>query len=578
MFVACTLWNKQGIAVRPLPQRILIQRRGGLFYQTAEWVALVTVSSPTPTKILWNFTTTLEAEITKVRTRFPDLADNWAHRLAICRDYLQHFHLKRQKRAPLGFIGKLSHTLFGTVTEEELNQYRQIILQNQNSVNRTIHRVNLLLSATKTNRNQINSNSLHINKLQRYLTSLQHSILRNFGITSDSLQMLNIKLKIEHSLASLEQNIHRLLVQFNLRRRQISSLYHRSLSEDLLDPAELQHILKQAQSRRFYTMPAHWYYENCIVLPVWVSLEEITFKIRIPLHDGRNYILYSLKSFPFPVRSGYDSKLLVKESVAYSSSSGLLFEPILCAGDSLKICRGGPLYESTRFRCERALISRNTEEVKDCHVQLSPSNQTMIKEPTPGLYVVSTPKISTRLHCDAQSEQIINLSAGVYIISINNTCTLRGQGWTLTGLNRFTTPFHIKNQVAPLSLRTIFAPFPPKLLDQIAAVPKWTPIRQLPSISLQPLSNPVTWMSLPTIGTATWINSSSILLIIIIIVVLVLAKKYCRNIHALPAFRKKKTPSAPMDLQERTTMSQDETPTIRLYPDLRSENQNGPLC
>ena len=230
-----------------------------------------------------------------------------------------------------------------------------------------------------------------------------------------------------------------------------------------------------------------------------------------------------------------------------------------------------------RIRCERALIARNTEEVKDCHVQLSPSNQTMIKEPTPGLYV-STHDISTRLHCDAQSEQIIKLSAGVYIISINNTCTLRGQGWTLTGLNRFTTPFHIKNQVAPLSLRTIFAPFSPKLLDQIAAVPKWTPIRQLPSISLQPLSNPVIWMSLPAIGTATWINTSSIILIISIVLVLVLAKKYCRNIRFLPRFKKKKTPSAPMELQDKNTTLKDEATTIRLYPDLCSENQNGPLC
>ena len=45
------------------------------------------------------------------------------------------------------------------VTEEELNQYRQIMLANQNSVNRNIHRVNLLLLVTKTNRNNINSNS-----------------------------------------------------------------------------------------------------------------------------------------------------------------------------------------------------------------------------------------------------------------------------------------------------------------------------------------------------------------------------------------------------------------------------------
>ena len=104
IFVACTLLNKQGIAVRPLPLGILIQQRGGLFYQTAKWIALVTVTSTTPTKTLWNFTTILEAEITKVRTRFPDLASNWSHRLDICREYLQHFHLKRQKRAPLGFL------------------------------------------------------------------------------------------------------------------------------------------------------------------------------------------------------------------------------------------------------------------------------------------------------------------------------------------------------------------------------------------------------------------------------------------------------------------------------------------
>ena len=461
IFVACTLLNKQGIAVKPLPQGILIQQRGGLFYQTAEWIALVTVSSPAPTKTLWNFTTVLEAEISKVRTRFPTLVSNWAHRLNVCKEYLQHFHLKRTKRAPLGFIGKLSHTLFGTVTEEELSQYRNIMLQNQNSVNRTIHRVNLLLSATKTNRNSINSNSNHIGRIQRYLTSLQHSVSRNFHITSDSLQILELKLKIEHSLVSLEQSIHRLLVYFNLRRRQISSLYHRSLSEDLLPPSELEQILTQARTRRFYTMPIHWYYENCHVLPVWASLEEITFKVKLPFHDGQNYILYSLKSFPFPVKPGYDSRLLVKESVAYSSSSGLLFEPILCSGDSLKVCRGGPLYESTRFHCERALISRNTDEVKDCHVKIFPSNQTKITEPTPGLYVISTPVTLTRLHCDSRSEKIVKLSAGVYIISINSSCTLRGRDWTLTGLNRFTTPFHIKNQIAPLSLRTIFAPFTP---------------------------------------------------------------------------------------------------------------------
>ena len=204
----------------------------------------------------------------------------------------------------------------------------------------------------------------------------------------------------------------------------------------------------------------------------------------------------------------------------------------------------------------------------------------MISEPTPGLYVISTPETSTRLHCDARCEQIIKLSAVVYIISINNTCTLRGLGCTLTGLNRFTMPFHIKNQVAPLSLRTIFAPFTPKLLDQIAEVPKWTPIRQLPSIYLKPLASPVVWMSLPAIGTATWINTSTIILITSVILYLVLARKYCLNNRSLPRFKRKKTPSAPLELQDRNTTPHEEAPSVHLplYPDLHSETQNGHLC
>ena len=213
-------------------------------------------------------------------------------------------------------------------------------------------------------------------------------------------------------------------------------------------------------------MPVNWYYENCHVQPVWASLEEITFKVTLPLHDGQNYILYSLKSFPFPVKPGYKSHLLVKESVAYSSSSGLLFEPILCSGDSLQVCRGGPLYESARFHYERALISRNTDKVKDCHVKIFPSNLTKISEPTPGLYVISTPETSTRLHCDSRSEKVITLSAGVYIISINSSCTLRDLDWTLTGLNSFATPFHIKHQNAPSVFAQYLLHIPRKCLTK----------------------------------------------------------------------------------------------------------------
>ena len=112
-------------------------------------------------------------------------------------------------------------------------------MDTRNSLNITFHHSNLLLSATKTNRNHINTNSNHISRIQRYLTSLQRSASANFRINSDSIHMLSLKLKIEHVLVLLEQGTHRILSYYNHRKRQITSLYHHSLTEDLLPSSEV---------------------------------------------------------------------------------------------------------------------------------------------------------------------------------------------------------------------------------------------------------------------------------------------------------------------------------------------------
>ena len=45
-----------------------------------------------------------------------------------------------------------------------------------------------------------------------YLALLQRSLSANFQITSDSLDVLNLKVKIEHVLNTLEQSTHRKLI------------------------------------------------------------------------------------------------------------------------------------------------------------------------------------------------------------------------------------------------------------------------------------------------------------------------------------------------------------------------------
>ena len=167
----------------------------------------------------------------------------------------------------------------------------------------------------------INFNSDHINRLQRYLLSIQQTVSGNFRVFSDSVHLLSLKLKIEHSVISLEQTSHRMLSIFHHRRRQLNHLYHHALSEDLLPLSQLRNILQKARGLRYATLPDSWYYENCRVIPVWTTPEDITYKVHLPQHDGQNYFLYSLHSFLYPVKPGF-------------------------SGTSLKVCRGGPLYDA----------------------------------------------------------------------------------------------------------------------------------------------------------------------------------------------------------------------------------------
>ena len=251
----------------------------------------------------------------------------------------------------------------------------------------------------------------HIDRVQRYLVSLRHTIGRNFQITSDSISMISIKIKIEHALVSLEQSTHRILAYINHRKRQMNSVYHHALSEDLLSRSQLQEILQKASSLRLATMPVQWYYQFCHIIPVWSTVADITFKVHLPLHDGQSYIMYALKSFPFPVKDGFHTTVKVRNRIAYSSSAGLLFELILCLGTQIRVCRGGALYDTARFQCERALISRDAAATKHCEVRLYPTNQTEITEDSLGLYIVSTPSISPKLHWQARGEETIKLTA-----------------------------------------------------------------------------------------------------------------------------------------------------------------------
>ena len=194
--------RQQGISIRQLPQGLYIEHQGQIRYQTAEWVVLATLDSPPQTRQTIHFATVLEEKLQQVKDQFPQLIQSWNVRLRWCRELLQKFTPLKQKRAPLGFIGRISHTLFGTVTEDELQQYKNIVTENSISMNQTIHKVNLLLSATKQTQMNVNQNSAHLFRLQRYLSSISRTISISFLQAKRAIEHIELKFKLEHVLIS----------------------------------------------------------------------------------------------------------------------------------------------------------------------------------------------------------------------------------------------------------------------------------------------------------------------------------------------------------------------------------------
>ena len=119
-------------------------------------------------------------------------------------------------------------------------------------------------------------------------------------------------------------------------------------------------------------------------------------------------------------------------------------------------------------------------------------------ENSPGIYILSTPAVNPKLRCDSRGEEFIKFTPGDYMVSLNHLCTLRGEDWTLPGLKQFLSPLYISNQVPPISLRSIFLPYSKAHLEKIAEAPRWTPIKRLPLIKLDPLPPPPRYVPITT--------------------------------------------------------------------------------
>ena len=521
--------STQDIVIEELPQGIEVRQLDTVRYHTASWTILVTIAKPKASVELYLATKQIQSTIQTSRASLPaETVNQWSNRLNYVTELLPVQWFERAKRAPLGFIGKISHFLFGTVTEDQLAQYSQAFSLLSSSVMKTVHLSNQLLSAVRQVEQRTSLAEQHLVQLRTAMSGWIKEYEQDRKATSDTLSAILFQLRIDRILTSLERAVdayHKQCLQYKLQLRTLESL---RLTREILPSSDLSKIRSRA-GKNNYRMPSHhWLYSYVKIQPLWTDDSHLVYRATIPLYLPETFISYQLKSYPVPVSNHHAVTVRVTPQLSLSSHSEFLLQESSCVGLAPRVCRGGAIYDRTMFLCEQALIvGPKSPNFTHCSVKVSTLNTSEVVEGPSGRFVISTVGMAGTLHCPDKPKQLIRLNRGVHSISLKAQCRLRGPNWFIQGLKNDHKTLNLTYVPVKINVTAPFSKLQPIQWSHLVDIPQWTPLSHFSPLNMQPLELPKfhfnSWH-------ATLLYADSSLWMALIIIVSVILLYYFRKL------------------------------------------------
>ena len=392
----------------------------------------------------------------------------------------------------MGFIGQVSHVLFGTVTEDELLQYRVAIEQLGKSMQDSVHFSNKLLSAVKHLQDRSVLVEEHLQQLRTAISSWIEQYRADRKKLSATFYSIFLQLKIDRALTSLEHLIRRFSDQTEQYNLQLESLESLKLSRKLFPVKEIAAIRDQGLTKGLLMPSDHWMYSYIRVQPLWTDQNHLIYKAEIPMFRQNEYLSYKLTSYPYPVSSNHAILFNLESDLALAVNSEFILKRANCQGKRPEICSGtGPLYDRSNFLCEQALIvGPSTNTISRCHFKTIDFNQSLVYENPAGRFVIASPGIEAKLSCPNSHEKIIKFSKGVFSVVIKAQCRLRGPNWLLMGKIAGKTNITIKFVPIQADLTSFIFKLPSVNWTKLASIPNWTPLEKIKDLALNPLDSP----------------------------------------------------------------------------------------
>ena len=171
---------------------------------------------------------------------------------------------KRIRRGIFNFIGDISNKLLETATEKQVSklQLPMRVLQHQDK--RVTHAYDELLIVVNQTHGFAANNREYIQQIEKYSTQLTHT-LNTISGQANMINHLLERIKIREFLA-LHFQLIRQTDHFQEQRRVLETGW---LTETILPPTELCHLLRAAHNAGYQSVSVSWCYKQVSISALW---------------------------------------------------------------------------------------------------------------------------------------------------------------------------------------------------------------------------------------------------------------------------------------------------------------------
>ena len=356
----------------------------------------------------------------------------------------------RSQRSLIPIIGQLMSTLFGTVSENDLENINRNIKALAGNQKQIIHDLDVSLSVLNLTRMQVSENRRSImdlivvvQKIDRKIFDLQQVFSAKFVRLE---QFVHTYLQFQMILDEIKQTTQDAVFYLESLKSELNMLSMQHLSTNTISPKDLKELLIEVESKlpNNFELPRNprkdiWYFYKTLTSITYLEDNEIRIVLKIPLINTKEqYEVYRIYNLPLPMATKQtnimlkytletDMLMVSKDRSKFSLLTKSAFH--MCNSFHYRFCNPETAFYQANINrfCVVALFMQNQRDIKTFCKQMVILDQKLplTSYLSYGLWIVVTNvPLTFTINCQSQKPKTydIKIESPFGIIKLNNTC------------------------------------------------------------------------------------------------------------------------------------------------------------